>query len=98
MSQPVQTPAWGTPVNPVVMSTSLPAATSVDGGMQPPSMPPTTVIDPGSGDVQLRVTALHFALKVIGDRGTMNTRDHAASVRKLASELEQELLTGRWRV
>jgi hypothetical protein len=44
--------------------------------------------------VELRVTALHYANRIIGERGTTDPRTHQSSTLQLAKQLEGFLLTG----
>ena len=50
---------------------------------------------PTRADVELRVTALHYATRMVGERGTTDPDSHKATTLRIARELETYLLTGK---
>lgn len=88
MSQPSNTPAWGTPVNPAAGNV---AETQV---LPPVSQVAPRPIGPTRAEVELRVTALHYATRLLGDQPIASPDDKVANVTRAAKKLESYLLTG----
>lgn len=106
MSQSSHTPAWGTPITTGGQAT--PPATSVaETQVLPPVSPvrgPSDAALPPRGPagpsrptremVELRVTALHYANRLMGERGTAAPDTHTSATLRVAKQLERYLLTG----
>lgn len=95
-TNPNPTPAWGTPTGTFDTGTTPPAA-------ETQVLPPVTQVPPrGAGPVgprpvdamQLRVTALHYAQRIIGDQPTANPDGALSTVLRIAKGVENYLLTG----
>lgn len=92
-SQPNNTPAWGVPVGAPGGTPTAPAETQVLPPISPVSSP--RLLGPTKAEVELRVTALHYALRLMGERGTAIPVAHRADVLRTAKDLETYLLTGQ---
>lgn len=92
-SQQNHTPAWGVPVGVTGASANSPAETQV----LPPAISPVTPqlpAGPTRNQVELRVTALHYAGKMIGERGATNPAVYKTDIFNAAKDVETYLLTG----
>lgn len=99
------TPAWGTPVTglpvpPTGMSTDTDnaAETQVMPPMTIPPVVPRSAASAGPRTVdamQLRVTALHYANRILGDQPTANPDTALSTTLRVAKGLEAYLLTGQ---
>lgn len=89
----IPTPAWGTPTGSVGTGTG--ANTAAETQLMPSvqQVPPRPV-GPSRGEVELRVTALHYANRLMGERGTTNPDTHTSDTLRAAKQLERYLLTG----
>lgn len=87
MSQPNPTPAWGT---------SIPPNAAAETQVMPPvqQVQPQQAQRPTREMVELRVTALHYASRMLGERGTTDPDTHAATTLRVSKRLEQYLLSG----
>lgn len=97
MSQSNPTPAWGTPVTPAgsspVAETQVLAPVSQ---VAPPQVPTQQPPRPGvtRDQVELRVTALHYAHRILGDQPGVNPDAQVTTVLRQAKIVERYLLTG----
>jgi len=104
MSQSSHTPAWGTPVNPAAANPAqgvaetqvLPPVSAVRGPSDAalPPRGPASPSRPTREMVELRVTALHYANRLMGERGTSMPDSHVSATLRVAKQLEGYLLTG----
>jgi hypothetical protein len=92
------TPAWGTPVG----ATSDSAAAAAETQLLPPvsqvrpvPTAPVTPQRPTREMVELRVTAVHYANKILGEQPTASPDTALASTLRVAKGLEEYLLTGK---
>jgi hypothetical protein len=91
MTQP--TPPWGTPTGTISDSTSPVAETQLLApiGQVKPQQPQR----PTREMVELRVTAVHYANKILGEQPTATPDTALASTLRVAKGLEEYLLTGK---
>lgn len=93
------TPAWGTPTGtfdtgntPAAAETQVLPPVTAAGQVSPRTPAP---VSPRPVDaMQLRVTALHYAQRVVGDQPTANPDTALATVLRVAKGVEHYLLTG----
>lgn len=88
MSQPIHTPAWGTPTD-AVHATGTNAETQL--------LPPVAQVQPKPTRemVELRGTALYYATRILGSQPTLNPDSALATTLRVAQGVEQYLLTGK---
>lgn len=91
MSQASPTPAWGTPTGNLSTGTNPAAETQLLPPVQQVAPRPA---GPTRGEVELRVTALHYANRLMGERGTAAPDTHTSATLRVAKQLESYLLTG----
>lgn len=86
------TPAWGTPTGNLSTGTNPAAETQLLPPVQ--QVQPQRPAGPTRGEVELRVTALHYANRLMGERGTAAPDTHTSATLRVAKQLERYLLTG----
>ena len=94
MSHPTGTPAWGTPTGPATTGTNE-DATQAMPPLTPLAAPSPRPVGPTKAEVELRVTALHYAEKILGDQATAGSDVKVSTTLSTAKTLEKYLLTGQ---